>query len=107
MSTAPHRVRTSNRMALAHLAKEVLKEDWSATAATFRLRVLVGENVGVLHRIRGRLYRVASVRQDQTTTRALATLDVAVGSTVSERAPFHTISTTLATGVSKPCGYMK
>jgi hypothetical protein len=84
MSTALHRVRIHNRMALDHLAKEVLKEDWSATAAAFRLRVLVGENVGVLHHIRARLYRVASIRQDQTTTRALATLDVAVGSSVTK-----------------------
>ncbi len=66
-------------MALAQLAKEVLKDDWSATGAALRMRVLVGENVGVLHHIRGRLCRVASVRRDPGTNRALATLDLAVG----------------------------
>ena len=84
MSTALHRRRFASRVALAHLATEVVKEDWSATAAAFRLRVLVGENVGVLHRIRGRLYRVASERQDRTTRRALATLDIAVGRPLSQ-----------------------
>jgi hypothetical protein len=73
-------MRVTNRIALAHLAAEVLKEDWSAAAAAFRLRLLVGENIGILHRIRGRLYRVANEHRDQATRRALATLDFAVGS---------------------------
>jgi hypothetical protein len=87
MSTSLHSMRATNRTALAHLVTEVLKEDWTARAAAFRLRVLVGENVGVLHRIRGRLYRVANERQDQTTRRALATLDIAVGHPPSQGLP--------------------
>jgi hypothetical protein len=79
VSTALRAVKITKSTALAHLAKEVSKEDWSATAAAFRLRVLVGEDVGVLHYIRARLYRAASKRQDQTTRRALETLEVAVG----------------------------
>jgi hypothetical protein len=79
-----HSVRVAKRVALAHLAREVVKEDWSAPAAAFRLRVLVGENVGVLHNIRARLHRLAATRQDENTQRALATLEVAAGSAFSQ-----------------------
>jgi len=79
MSTALKKQRACSRMTMAHLVKEVLDEDWSATTAAFRLRVLVGENLGVLHRMRARLRQVATRRQDGPTRRALATLDVAVG----------------------------
>lgn len=79
MSRRTHKARVTTSFALAHLAKEVVDEDWSATTAAFRLRVLVGENVAVLHRMRARLRRVATWRQDEPIRRALAILDVAVG----------------------------
>jgi hypothetical protein len=68
----------------AHLVKEVLNDDWSLAVSAFRLPVLVGANVGVLHHIRARLYRVASMRQDQPTRRALATLDVVPATEVNK-----------------------
>ena len=79
MNRRAHKARVTTSFALAHLAKEVVDEDWSATTAAFRMRVLVGENVGVLHRMRARLRRVATLRQDEPIRRALAILDVAVG----------------------------
>ena len=79
MNRKMYKARVTTSFALAHLAKEVVDKDWSAAAAAFRLRVLVGENVGVLHRMRARLRRVAARRQDEPIRRALAILDVAVG----------------------------
>ena len=79
MNRRTYKARVTTSFALAHLAKEVVDEDWSAPTAAFRLRVLVGENVAVLHRIRARLRRVATRAQDEPIRRALAILDVAVG----------------------------
>ena len=79
MNRKMYKARVTTSFALAHLAKEVVDEDWSAATAAFRLRVLVGENVGALHRMRARLRRVAARRQDEPIRRALAILDVAVG----------------------------
>ncbi len=79
MNRKMYKARVTTSFALAHLAKEVVDKDWPAATAAFRLRVLVGENVGVLHRMRARLRRVAARRQDEPIRRALAILDVAVG----------------------------
>ena len=65
MNRKMYKARVTTSFALAHLAKEVVDEDWSAATAAFRLRVLVGENVAVLHRMRARLRRVATRRQDE------------------------------------------
>jgi hypothetical protein len=62
-------------MATCHLVKEGLDEHWSVEAATLRLRVLVGDDVGLLCQLRARLRRAAARRKTELTGRALATLD--------------------------------
>ncbi|MGA3218349.1 MAG: hypothetical protein ABSE77_04595 [Acidimicrobiales bacterium] len=71
-------------MATCHLVKDVLDEHWSLETSTLRLRVLVGDDVSVLRRLRARLRRAAARRQTELTRRALATLDaVLVGYTTA------------------------
>jgi hypothetical protein len=62
-------------IATCHLVKDVLDEHWSVEAAALRLRVLVGDDVGLLCLLRVRLRRAAVRRQTEVIGRALATLD--------------------------------
>jgi len=66
-------------MATCHLVKDVLDEHWCLETATLRLRVLVGDDVGLLCQLRARLRRAAARRQTELTGRALATLDAVLG----------------------------
>ncbi len=50
-------------MATCHLVKEGLDEHWSVEAATLRLRVLVGDDVGLLFQLRARLRLAAAGRR--------------------------------------------
>jgi hypothetical protein len=62
-------------MATCHLVKEALDEHWSVEAAALRLRVLVGDDVGLLCQLRARLRRAAARSRSEVTGRALVTLD--------------------------------
>jgi hypothetical protein len=63
-------------MATCYLVKEVLAEHWSVKPTALRLRVLVGDDLGLLCQLRARLRRASSRRRTELTRRALATLDV-------------------------------
>jgi hypothetical protein len=63
-------------MATCYLVKEVLDEHWSVKPTAVRLRVLVGDDLGLLCQLRARLRRASSRRRTELTRRALATVDV-------------------------------
>ena len=63
-------------LATTHLVNEVLDEHWSAGAAAFRLRILVGDDLALIHQLCTRLRRAAERRPTELTKRALLTLNV-------------------------------
>jgi len=73
-------------LATCHLVKEVLDVHWSAAPAALRLRLLVGDDPGLLCHLRARLRRAAARRQTELTRRALATVDVVLAG-MQHRAP--------------------
>jgi len=50
-------------MATCYLVKEVLDEHWSVMPTALRLRVLVGDDLGLLCQLRARLRRASSRRR--------------------------------------------
>jgi hypothetical protein len=64
--------------AMRLLVREALDDHWSVALAAFRLRLMVGDDAGLLHYFRARLKKAESRRQTEVTKRALATVEVAL-----------------------------